>query len=108
MIILLLLRVAFSGKKKSNIYGNFKNGNDSHIKNLAPFGKLSDILGYLPDTSGLDQVFHVPLIIQIVTQFPQSLPELWGLTEMAIATFTITNNNEQPTEASRLGGFGFI
>ena len=54
------------------------------------------------------EAFHFSfIIITHFSQFPhstQSLAELWGLTGVAIATLT-PNNNEQPTELSRLGGF---
>lgn len=79
MLIPLSPRWGKFGEKKSNqfrfINGTLKNENRPHIKSLALF-----------------------------SQFPQFLPELWGLMGMAIATFT-TNNNEEPTTASRLGGF---
>jgi len=39
-----------------------------------------------------------------IPQSPKSTPGMWGLTGMAIAILP-PNNNEQPTTASRLGGF---
>lgn len=62
------------------------------------------------DVFSIIKGFHNPFIFHILALFPpstQSLAELWGLMGMAIAN-TTPNRNEQPTELSRFGGFGFI
>lgn len=75
---------------------------------LASFGKKKSNNFWLsPDiTSKLDRSVY-PLYSNSFPPIPQSTSGMWGLMGMAIAN-TTPNNNEQPTELSRFGGFVYI